>query len=282
MHASYRSRLAPTPTGYFHIGHARTFWIAQQRAKERAGTLVLRNEDLDRDRCKPHFVAAMLEDFRWLGLNWQEGPDIGGPYGPYEQSRRGEYYLEVWKQLHATGSIYPSPHSRKDLQSALVAPHEGDDKPIFPVDLRPPVHQGRDVTSPGEVNWRFRIPDRRVIEFVDACAGKVSRAAGADFGDFLVWRKDGFPSYELAVVADDHAMAITEVVRGEDLLTSTARQLLLYEALGWTPPGFYHCPLVRDEHGQRLAKRTGALAIRSLRERGLKADKVLAMVAISA
>lgn len=279
---AYRGRLAPTPTGHFHIGHARTFWIAQQRAKDHAGTLVLRNEDLDRDRCKAQFVTAMLEDFRWLGLNWQEGPGIGGPYGPYEQSRRGEYYLEVWKQLHATGSIYPSPHSRKELQSALLAPHEGDDEPIFPTELRPPIDEGRHAADPGDVNWRFRVPDGRLIEFVDACAGKFVRIAGVDFGDFLVWRKDGFPSYELAVVADDHAMAITEVVRGEDLLTSTARQLLLYEALGWTPPGFYHCSLVRDEHGQRLAKRSGALAIRSLRERGLKPDEVLAMVAISA
>ena len=281
-HASYRGRLAPTPTGYFHVGHARTFWIAQQRAREHEGTLILRNEDLDRQRCKPQFVTTMLEDFRWLGLNWKEGPDIGGPYGPYDQSQRGKCYLDVWKQLHATGSIYPSPHSRKELQSALLAPHEGDDEPIFPTELRPAIDEGRDAAGPGDVNWRCRVPDGRVIEFLDACAGKVSRTAGVDFGDFLVWRKDGFPSYELAVVADDHAMAITEVVRGEDLLTSTARQLLLYEALGWSPPGFYHCPLVCDEHGQRLAKRSGGLAIRSLRERGLKPGEILAMVAISA
>jgi glutamyl-tRNA synthetase len=139
---------------------------------------------------------------------------------------------------------------------------------LFPPALRPPQDAGREYFEPGCINWRFRVPDGRTIVFTDARCGDLRYTAGVDFGDFLVWRKDGFPSYELAVVADDHAMQITEVVRGEDLLMSTARQLFLYEALGWPPPRFYHCPLVRDESGQRLAKRHASLSLRTLREQG--------------
>lgn len=266
--ARYRGRLAPTPTGHLHLGHAQTFWTAQERARRHGGQMVLRNEDLDRDRCKPQFAIDMLEDLRWFGFRWDEGPDLGGPFAPYTQSERLDWYLDVWRQLHTAGTIYPSPHSRKDVQSALTAPHEDDQEPLFPAALRPPPGTGAEATEPGMVNWRFRVPDGRMIEFIDGRCGLIRRVAGIDFGDFLVWRKDGFPSYELAVVADDHAMQITEVVRGEDLLTSTARQLLLYEALGWQPPAFYHCPLVQDETGARLAKRSAALSLRSLRAQG--------------
>jgi glutamyl-tRNA synthetase len=264
----YRGRLAPTPTGFLHLGHARTFWTAQERARQAGGCLVLRNEDLDRDRCRPEFSAAMLEDLRWFGCVWDEGPDVGGSRGPYRQSERQPFYHDVWRQLCATGCIYPSPHSRKDVERALTAPHETDGEPIFPPELRPPPGTGRHAAEPGEVNWRFRVPDDEAIEFVDGRRGLVTRVAGRDFGDFLVWRKDGWPAYELAVVADDHAMAITEVVRGEDLLTSTARQLLIYRALGWVPPAFYHCELMRNAAGVRLAKRDNALSLRTLRETG--------------
>jgi glutamyl/glutaminyl-tRNA synthetase len=271
----YRGRLAPTPTGHLHLGHARTFWIAQRRAQERNGRLVLRNEDLDRDRCKPQFVADMFEDLRWFGFRWDEGPDVGGPFAPYTQSERLEFYHDAWRRLHATGLIYPSLHSRKDVQRALVAPHDDDDnEPKFPPALRPPSEDGRDAREPSGVNWRFRVPNRRSITFIDGRCSSVTRTAGEDFGDFLVWRKDGLPSYELAVVADDYVMQITEVVRGEDLLTSTARQLLLYEALGWAPPAFYHCELVRDEQGVRLAKRSAAVSLRTLREQGHTPDEL--------
>lgn len=264
----YRGRLAPTPTGYLHLGHARTFWIAQQRARQAGGTLVLRDEDLDRDRCRPEFAVAMLEDLLWFGLDWQEGPDVGGPFAPYRQSERQPFYQQIWRELASRGVIYPSPHSRKDLREALSAPHEDEAEPIFPASLRPPAGTRQGASDPGGVNWRFRVPDDREIVFRDGLCGEVRRTASRDFGDFLVWRKDGFPSYELAVVADDHAIEITEVVRGEDLLTSTARQLLIYEALGWTPPAFCHCPLVRDAQGVRLAKRTQALSLRELRQQG--------------
>lgn len=272
----YRGRIAPTPTGHLHLGHARTFWIAQQRTDQANGTLILRDEDLDRDRCRPEFAVAMLEDLQWFGIRWDEGPDCGGPHAPYRQSERLPLYLEVWRQLAALGVIYPSPQSRKDVQQALSAPHDDESEPIFPVEFRPPAGTGQEATDPAAVNWRFRVPDGEEIVFVDGHYGQVRRVSGVDFGDFLVWRKDAFPSYELAVVTDDHAMEITEVVRGEDLLTSTARQLLLYRALGWEPPAFFHCPLVRDSQGVRLAKRNQALSLRTLREQGRSADELRA------
>lgn len=274
--AAYRGRLAPTPTGMLHRGHGRTFWIATERARQAGGQLILRVEDLDQARCRAEYTAAMIRDLQWLGITWAEGPDIGGPFAPYTQSERGEWYCEVWQRLHETGLIYPSPHSRKDVQAALQAPHETDDnEPIFPAELRPPVDAGRDATEPGAMNWRFRVPDSREVVFHDGRCGEVRRVAGRDFGDFLVWRKDGLPSYELAVVADDHAMQITEVVRGEDLLTSTARQLLLYEALGWTQPAWYHTGLVLDESGQRLAKRAAAQSLAELRGAGVTAESLI-------
>jgi glutamyl-tRNA synthetase len=261
------------------VGHARTFALAVERA---AGMgLVMRIEDLDRDRCRPEFTAAALDDLRWLGLEWTEGPDVGGPHAPYEQSRRGGWFLDIWRRLEAAGVIYPSPHSRRDVEEAALAPHgtppdsaATQTDPIFPAALRPATW-GR-ASSPGGVAWRFRVPDGRVIEFHDGRLGRVTRTAGSDFGDFVVWRRDDLAAYELAVVADDHAMEIEEVVRGEDLLTSTARQLLLYEALGWQPPRWFHAPLVVDAEGRRLAKRTGGLTIRELRARGLSPADVLA------
>lgn len=276
-----RGRLAPTPTGYLHVGHARTFATAAARAG--AAGLVLRIEDLDRPRCRREFCDAALADLRWLGLDWIEGPDVEGPHGPYVQSERLAWHLEIWRRLEATGAIYPSPHSRRDVDAAASAPHELRDdtsapdgegaEAIFPASLRP-TSWGR-ATAPGGVAWRFRVPDGRTIEFEDGIAGRVRRTAGVDFGDFVIWRRDDLPAYELAVVADDHAMAIEEVVRGEDLLTSTARQLLLYESLGWTPPVFAHAPLIRDAAGRRLAKRTAGLSIRDLRDGGFTPTAVL-------
>lgn len=265
-----RGRLAPTPTGLLHVGHARTFACAAERAGD-AG-LVLRIEDLDGGRCRPEFTAAAITDLRWLGLGWTEGPDIGGPNAPYEQSRRTGWYLEIWRRLEAAGAIYPSPHSRRDVEEAAAAPHDAAE-PVFPPALRPTTRER--ATAPGGVPWRFRVPDGRVIEFTDAMQGRIVRTAGIDFGDFVVWRRDDGAAYELSVVADDHAMEIVEVVRGADLLTSTARQILLYEALGWRPPAFCHVPLVCDMQGNRLAKRTGGLAIADLRAAGWSPEQVL-------
>ena len=272
----YRGRIAPTPTGLLHVGHARTFAQAAERAKRAHGQLLFRIEDLDAHRCRDEFAQKSMEDCRWLGFEWNEGPDVGGPFGPYIQSQRIEYYREIWKQLHATGLIYPCDKSRKDVERALVAPHaEDEQEPIFPLEFRPNKNHGADATEPGNHNWRFRIPLGEEIKFIDQLQGAQSFTAGKDFGDFLIWRKDGFPSYELAVVADDHAMQITEVVRGADLLLSTARQLLIYRALHWTPPEWAHVPLVKDAQGQRLAKRTHGLSIQELRAKGFTADAVL-------
>ena len=234
----------------------------------------MRLEDLDSARCQPKFAAAALEDLHWLGLDWQEGPDCGGPFGPYCQSERDGLYRNTWRRLAAMRAIYPSPHSRRDLATAAIAPHpQTDGESIFPPHLRP-THWSLPA-DPGGVPWRFRVPDGQKICFVDGRLGTVTRTAGIDFGDFVVWRRENLAAYELAVVVDDHLMGIDEVVRGEDLLTSTARQLLLYETLGWTAPRFFHAPLITDAAGQRLAKRTGGLAIRDLRQRGLSPTAAL-------
>ena len=273
---AYRGRLAPTPTGFLHVGHARTFALAAQRAHEANGILIYRTEDLDAGRCRPEFATAALEDLRWLGLQWSEGPDVGGPDAPYVQSQRLTWFREVWQRLQASGHIYPCDKSRKDVERCLTAPHTEDDaEPIFPTELRPSVGAGREAREPGAMNWRFRVPDGESIGFHDEIQGPQRFVAGHDFGDFLVWRKDGFPSYELAVVADDHAMGVTEVVRGADLLLSTARQLLLYQALGWTPPAWAHAPLILDNNGKRLAKRTYGLSVRELKERGYTSNEIL-------
>lgn len=272
----YRGRLAPTPTGLLHVGHARTFALAADRARRAGGTLVLRIEDLDFARCRPEYAAAAIEDLRWLGLRWDEGPDLGGPFAPYVQSSRRAWFGEVWRRLQAAGSIYPCDKSRADVARALAAPHAEDDaEPIFPAELRPPPGTGLVQSEPGASNWRLRVPDGEVISFVDALRGPQQFVAGRDFGDFLVWRKDGFPSYELAVVADDHAMGITEVARGADLLLSTARQLLLYRALGWDSPAWAHAPLVTGADGRRLAKRAGGLSLRELRQKGWAPEEIL-------
>ena len=285
----YRGRLAPSPTGYLHLGHARTFWIACQRARAADGVLVLRNEDLDPQRSKPEYVRAFIEDLRWLGIAWQEGPDLGGPYAPYSQSERRGSYLQAWRQLYQGGCIYPCTCSRKDLAQAAQAPHEtaarrptpgrrGDDpgdEPLYPGTCRERTLQ---TDNPAGVNWRFRVPDGRTIGFTDGAQGEQQYIAGQDFGDFVVWRRDDVPAYQLAVVADDDAMRITEVVRGCDLLKSTARQILLLEALGIAPPAYYHCDLLADESGARLAKRSDALSLHALRAQGLTAEEVRAQL----
>ena len=312
---AYRGRIAPSPTGYLHIGHAHTFHRAWQRARQKDGVLVLRMEDLDTDRSRPEYAQAALEDLRWLNIDWDEGPDLGGPYAPYEQSQRADVYRLAWQKLREDGFIYPCRCSRKDLAAALSAPHEDtsnpgvrgnelDDEPVYPGTCRPSLTgdgildlSPEFANGPGGLNWRFRVPDGELIEFNDVNLGPQRYIAGVDFGDFLVWRREGsgsprtgprswggdpasptisprpwgsgIPSYQLACVADDFAMHITEVVRGADLLKSTARQILLNRALGYPDPNWFHCELIVDEQGRRLAKRHDALSIRELRRRGM-------------
>ncbi len=279
--ASYRGRIAPSPTGLLHLGHAATFWAAYQRAVAASGTLVLRMEDLDPQRSKPEFAEAAIEDLRWLGIRWQEGPDIGGPYASYTQSARQPLYLAALKKLIEEGLVYPCHCTRKDLAHLAQAPH--DDEPIYPGICRPQPGRSRTISieENAEIgfNWRFRVPDGETITFNDAHYDLQRFVSGQDFGDFLVWRKDGVPAYQLAVTADDAAMKITEVVRGADLLPSTARQILLSRTLGLPKPAWYHCPLVRDSAGKRLAKRNDALSLRALRASGMEPDEILTMAA---
>jgi glutamyl/glutaminyl-tRNA synthetase len=275
--AAYRGRLAPSPTGYLHLGHARTFWTAQERARAAGGVLILRNDDLDLARCRPEFTEAALEDLSWLGFSWSEGPDVGGTFAPYAQSERREIYERAFEQLRATGFIYPCKCSRKEIAAALSAPHAGDDEPIYPGTCRPAAPTVS-VTPRAGINWRFRVPAGRRVTFLDAELGEQSAVAGEDFGDVLIWRKDDFPSYQLACVVDDALMRITEVVRGADLVASTFRQILLYEAFAWKTPAFCHCPLVMNEAGERLAKRDAARSIRSLCEAGKTPDEVRRMM----
>lgn len=215
----------------------------------------------------------MIEDLQWLGIRWQEGPDCSGPYGPYSQSERRAHYLKAWRRLRDGGFIYPCNCSRKDLARAATAPNDTDDEPIYPGNCRGRTDAAQ-FAEPMGVNWRFRVPDGEEVAFADLNLGSQRYTADRDFGDFLVWRRDDVPAYQLAVVVDDAAMRITEVVRGADLLTSTARQLLLIRALGFAIPDYFHCELVRDASGLRLAKRHDAVSIRSLREHGVTPEGV--------
>jgi glutamyl-tRNA synthetase len=245
------------------------------------GTLVLRNDDLDSTRFRLDYVDAMIEDLRWLGFNWQEGPDVGGPHAPYSQNARRGIYRDILEKLHAARLIFPCTRSRRDVLEAIGAPHEGgaDDEPVYPAQFRPPLDAPLpSLPSEGEpltINWRFRVPDGETIAFDDNRLGPQRAVAGKDFGDFLVWRKDDVPSYQLACAVDDAMMEMTEVVRGEDLVRSTFRQLLIYRALQKPPPQFYHCTLMQDEKGIRLAKRHDALSLKTLRERGVSPASII-------
>lgn len=221
----------------------------------------------------------MLEDLTHFGITWEFGPGKDHSSGPFEQSHRHQFYIHAWKVLYDKGFIYPSPHSRKDVEKCISAPHNDDAEPIFPTTLRmKPENVPTDIESPNGVTWRFRVPDNQVIEFQDIRCGLISYIAGLDFGDFIVWRSDNICAYELAVVVDDHLMGITEVVRGEDLLLSTARQLLIYKALEYLPPKFLHLPLVRGEDGKRLAKRdtktTSSHTLHELYKRGVTGEMI--------
>ena len=273
MQQPYIGRLAPSPTGLLHLGHAATFWQALTRAREHRGTLLLRNEDLDPHRSRPDFAAAMLEDLTWLGIHWT--PPI------ITQSERLPIYRAALDQLLITGHIYPCHCTRKDLAAMMHAPHEDpavpdpDDEPIYPGTCRTKLHSNQPFQP--NTNYRLLVPDNETIHFEDRNLGPQSFTTGKDFGDFLIWRKDGVPSYQLACVVDDASMSITEVVRGRDLLKSTARQILLQRALNLPTPAYFHTQLLTDEHGVRLAKRHDALALRTLRERGLTPAAVRAM-----
>lgn len=269
MSTRYIGRLAPSPTGLLHLGHAATFWAAYQRARQHDGTLLLRDEDLDPQRSKQEFVDAMIEDLAWLGIEWTPPMVV--------QSERIALYREAFERLLVSGYAYACTCSRRELAQMVAAPHEdADDEPVYAGRCRP-VEGAAPQGLVAGMNYRFRVPDGEVVQFGDRNLGAQSFTAGVDFGDFLIWRKDGLPSYHLACVVDDAAMQVTEVVRGADLLKSTARQILLQRALGLPAVEYFHTKLLRDENGVRLAKRHDALAIRTLRERGMTPGDVLRM-----
>ena len=250
---TYRGRIAPTPSGYLHEGHASTFKTAWRRARERDGCVIYRNDDLDKMRCSEEFSRAAMDDLEGLKINWDEGPDCGGKYGPYNQSERAEKYVSTLLKLANNGLVYPCTKSRKEIQSFEIKAKVGNEY-LFPQELRPIQKHYEKAEVDLNTNWRFRTQWDEKVSFVDGRKGKQTFEVGKDFADFLVWRKDGFASYELATVVDDHLMEISEIVRGEDLLVSSARQCVLFAALNWAPPQFYHCELVLDQKGRKLSK----------------------------
>ena len=277
-----RGRFAPSPTGPLHLGNARTALLAWLDARAAGGAFVMRMEDLDRARVQPDGEARQLADLAWLGIDWDEGPDRGGPFAPYRQSERTARYDAAVERLLATGRAFACACSRADIARAASAPHD-ETEPRYPGICR-----GRD---PADVRARAaaqgRAPAVRFdgrgerIDFVDGFQGPVA-AEPDGIDDFVLRRADGVAAYQLAVVVDDAAMRITRVVRGDDLLRSTPRQLALYRALGLTPPAFAHVPLVVTPGGERLAKRTRPSSLASLRAAGLAPEAVLGALAASA
>ena len=250
---TYRGRIAPTPSGYLHKGHASTFKTAWRRARDRDGCIIYRNDDLDKLRCSEEFSRAAMEDLQGLNIDWDEGPDCGGKHGPYNQSERVEKYVITLLKLANEGLVYPCAKSRKEIQAFGKKATVGNEY-LFPKEFRSVQKHYKKVEVALNTNWRFRTQWSEKVSFLDGRKGEQTFEIGKDFSDFLVWRKDGFASYELATVVDDHLMKISEIVRGEDLLVSSARQCVLFDALNSLRPQFYHCELLLDGKGRKLSK----------------------------
>jgi glutamyl-tRNA synthetase len=282
-----RGRYAPSPTGDLHRGNLRTALLAWLFARSSAGTFVLRVEDLDQPRTRPDATARMLADLRWLELDWDEGPDCSGPYAPYVQSERRAIYQGYLQKLRAAALVYPCYCSRAEIAQAsriASAPQQGSEEgPRYPGTCRDLTQkQCREYEARGRrPALRFRVDDERVVTFNDLIAGPVTQHVQHAVGDFILCRSDGIFAYQFAVVVDDGLMRINQVVRGADLLTSTARQILLFEALGFPLPAFAHVPLILDEQGKRLAKRTQSAGIEPLRAAGLTPQQIIGELAAS-
>lgn len=276
-HTAPRGRYAPSPTGELHLGNASTALLAWLSIRGRGGGFVMRVEDLDPGRSRPELVGRILSDLMWLGLDWDEGPDRGGPYPPYDQGASRERYDHALRRLQDAGWVYPCFCSRKDIASAASAPQTAGDELVYPGTCRdlPPAESSRRIEAGRQHAWRFRVP-RETPAFDDLVRGPWVAAAA---GDFVVRRADGVAAYQLAVVVDDHRMRIDEVVRGDDLLASTARQLMLFESLGYPAPRFGHVPLLLGTDGVRLSKRHQGITLRELREAGFAAEDVVGRLA---
>jgi len=273
-------RLAPSPTGAQHVGNARTYLLAWLSIRSRGGRVILRMEDIDSPRVKRGAAEQAIGDLRWVGLDWEEGPNIGGPREPYVQTQRIERYRDALARLKAAERVYPCTCTRSDVAAAASAPHVGQEGAMYPGTCA-----GRSVADVASLAgqafaWRFRTASAS-RQFVDLVAGEQSCDVAKELGDFVVAKGDGAPAYQLAVVVDDHAMGVTEVLRGDDLLPSAFRQLELYEFFGWQPPTFAHVPLVVGHDGRRLAKRHGDTRLATLREAGVPADRLVGLLAWS-
>lgn len=275
-----RGRFAPSPSGRMHLGNAWTALLAWLDIRKRNGAMVLRIEDLDPDRSRPDYAAGLLEDLHWLGLDWDEGPDVGGPAAPYCQSRRSDYYRMAFDKLQQAGLVYPCFCSRAELRLAASAPHAGDAE--VPYSGRCAVLDdlaASNLRSKGkQPSFRLRVGDASV-EYVDEVYGRQKQVLRQDCGDFVIRRSDGVFAYQLAVVVDDAAMGINRVLRGADLLASTPRQIYLWRLLDAPPPTFVHVPLLVGRDGSRLSKRHGSLAIAALRGAGVTAPKIVGHLA---
>lgn len=272
-----RGRFAPTPSGALHIGSARTAVASALAAWRTGGRWCLRVEDLDVTRTVSGAVEAMLEDLRWLGLEWDEGPGAAETHAPSRQSERGALYREALSVLRRAERVYPCACSRREVEGASMAPHGAE--PVYPgtCATRDPDEVIAAARSKGrQVSWRFRVDTHRpAVTVRDGFAGDFTQDVARDVGDFVVFRADGVAAYQLAVVVDDAVQEVTEVLRGDDLLASAPRQVMLYEALGARAPRWAHIPLVLGVDGQRLAKRHGAMGVRELRARGHDAKTLL-------
>jgi glutamyl-tRNA synthetase len=260
-------RLAPSPTGGLHLGHARTFLIAWLAARHAGGRIILRIEDLDTTRVRDEARQTALIDLRWLGLDWDEGPDIGGPSAPYVQSERLTSFDQILDQLKASESVYPCTCTRAEIERAASAPHAEDEGPTYPGICAHRRAADAELLQDRPFAWRFRVP-QGTVKWDDLFLGDVELDPSKLGGDFIVARHGAGPSYQLAVVADDHAMGVNQVIRGNDLVRSTPRQILLYRRLGWNEPRFGHVSLAVTPDGRRLAKRDGSLKLATLRETG--------------
>ncbi len=270
-----RGRFAPSPTGYMHLGNAWTAFLCWLQIRQAGGTLVLRIEDNDEQRSKPVFRSALLEDLHWLGLHWDEGPDIGGAYGPYCQQKRYDLYDAALERLQRQEHLYPCYCSRSRLQ-AIGAPHAGEHS----------VYDGHCYTLTPEErhhmtkkpSWRIHVP-AQTITFTDGVYGSQKSYLPTSCGDFVVRRADDMYAYQLAVSVDDGMMGITHVLRGRDLLSSTAQQIWLISLLGYVPPVYTHGPMLVDENGFRLSKRQHGLTIRQMRDESIASETILSYLA---
>ena len=285
IHADHRQktmsgRYAPSPSGPLHFGNLRTALLAWLQARLTSQPFILRIEDLDLPRTRPGSSEQLIDDLYWLGLDWDEGPDIGGHAAPYYQSQRTTLYEDAFAQLLDQGLIYPCYCSRKDIQHAASAPHEHG--LIYPGTCRDIKQRTRmEKHHPGKVAaWRYKAPVR-TIEFEDRILGNISQSLDREVGDFVIKRADGLFAYQLAVVVDDGLMAITDVVRGADLLDSTARQIALFEALGYPTPDFWHVPLMLDDTGARLSKRDGSDSLEAWQQQEKSAADLIGHLAFS-